>query len=231
MDKHAVRKFYNDYVPRQRSVGINIRHLTILKKLKKAGLHRSASVLEVGCGIGTLTSLLAKVVTKGTIVATDISDESVAIAKADLKAFRNIEFVAADVSDLEDHRQYDLIVMADVIEHIPLEMHGPMFRKLSAMMHKDSVVAINIPFPPFNKWAMENTPEKMQIIDQAVHTNELLSAVYPAGLHLNHLETYSLWNLPLDYQWIILHKNERVESFAPKSKVQVMKTRLRMRYL
>lgn len=230
MDNDDVKKFYNDYVPHQKSVGVNIRHLTIIKKLKRAGLKDDSSVLEIGCGIGTLTSLLAKAVTKGKIVATDISDESIEHAKAELKDHSNIELLTADVVEFQDARKFDLIVMPDVIEHVPVDHHPGIFLKLSAMMYDHSVLAINIPFPPFNAWAMEHTPDQMQIIDQALHTNDLLNAAYPAGLHLSQLETYSLWNLPYDYQWIIFHKNERAKHFKRLSKLQVAKKIMKIKY-
>ncbi len=229
MDKADVRKFYNEYVPRQRSVGVNIRHLSILKRLKKAGLTDSSTVLEIGCGIGTLTSLLARVVRNGKIVATDISDESIAHARKELK-HTNIEFITADIIDHSLTRKFDLIVLADVLEHVPIEYHPAIFKNLSSMMLADSVLAINIPFPLFNAWAIENTPEKMQIIDQALHTDDLLSAAYPAGLHLAQLESYSLWTSPCDYQWIIFHKNERAQHFTALPRLQVIKKRLKFKF-
>lgn len=229
MDGSDVRKFYNEYVPRQRSVGVNIRHLSILERLKRAGLKDTSNVLEIGCGIGTLTSLLARVVTRGSILATDISDESIDLARKEVEQ-DNIEFRTMDIVDHRDARKYDMIVMADVLEHVPVEFHPSIFNNLSSMMLPHSVLAINIPFPLFNAWAMQHTPEKMQIIDQALHTTELLNAAYPAGLHLAQLESYSLWNSPCDYQWIILHKNERITGFTALSKLQVIRKMLKLKF-
>lgn len=80
-----IKKFYNRYVTEQKKTGVNIRHRYIHKQVKKAGLNKYSNVLEIGCGIGTYTSLLCNVVTQGKIVAVDISDESIQVAKQNLK--------------------------------------------------------------------------------------------------------------------------------------------------
>src|SRR5687767_3324590 len=61
----------------QNKAGVNIRHLTILKNLKREGLGRNSKVLEIGCGIGTLTKLIAKNLGNGKIVGVDISPETI----------------------------------------------------------------------------------------------------------------------------------------------------------
>lgn len=38
-------------------------------------------MLEIGCGVGTLTELLSQYITRGSMVAVDISTESVEIAR------------------------------------------------------------------------------------------------------------------------------------------------------
>ena len=56
--KENVKKYYDDYVSRQRKYGITPRHLFILKRLKKFGLKSNSKVLEIGSGIGTLSLLI-----------------------------------------------------------------------------------------------------------------------------------------------------------------------------
>lgn len=226
---NEVKEFYDDYVPHQRSVGINIRHHSIINRLKRAGLNASSNVLEIGCGIGTLTTLLAKVVTSGKIVSYDISDESVKFARKLLAGHKNIEFIVADIVDHQDARKFDVIVLADVLEHVPVETHARVFQKLTSMMNAGSTLAINIPFPHYLAWVTQHMPGELQVIDQVLHTDALLTAAYPAGLYLHRLETYSLWMRPADYQWIEFRRNEGMQQYTKKSKLEVMKRSIGVR--
>ena len=76
-----VRGWYNNFSKNQTETGVNIRHYKIMNELIKSGLRKDSVVLEVGCGVGTLTVLLNKFLSKGKLVATDISDESIEKAK------------------------------------------------------------------------------------------------------------------------------------------------------
>jgi len=60
IDSKQVAEFYDQYSSQQGKIGVNIRHRSILKRLVKLGLSKNSSILEIGCGIGTLTSLLVK---------------------------------------------------------------------------------------------------------------------------------------------------------------------------
>ena len=86
-----VSEFYDQYSKQQLNTGVHIRHYTILTRLKKAGLKPNHRVLEVGCGIGTLTGLLGSYLKDGKLTAVDISPESIEIAKKRTKKKKNAE--------------------------------------------------------------------------------------------------------------------------------------------
>ena len=58
--KEQVKEYYDTFKEHQKKLGINIRHRTILKNLKNAGLKPNSNVLEIGCGIGTVSHLILK---------------------------------------------------------------------------------------------------------------------------------------------------------------------------
>ncbi len=94
--KEEVEKFYNTFKEHQNKLGVNIRHRTIFKNLKKQGLKTDSQVLEIGCGIGTVSSLILKYIIKGKFVGVDISAESILLAKkinALTEAVANYELV------------------------------------------------------------------------------------------------------------------------------------------
>lgn len=213
----GVSDFYDEYTEQQFRKGIHIRHRTILQNLKKAGLKSTSKVLEIGCGIGTVTHLIAKATPNGKVLAVDISPKSIDMARHFNQRFNHVEFAVTDMTDFSRPEKFDFVVLPDVIEHIPLEQHPHLFQVIAQHLHEGSTVAINIPHPVYQEWVKENRPELMQIIDQAISTDQLLVDTYKSGLYLSSLESYSLFMEEPDYQWILL-KPKRKTDFTSKSK-------------
>jgi trans-aconitate 2-methyltransferase len=81
MTENNVAAFYDDYVELQDDSGINDRVYGLYKKMLGQGLQSHSHVLELGCGIGTLTYLIAQKVKKGTIESVDISPKSIGFTR------------------------------------------------------------------------------------------------------------------------------------------------------
>ncbi len=76
-----LKAFYDEYVGRQLAVGVNERHHAILRWLRRFGLCRGDRVLEIGCGVGTLTGLIASAIgPEGFLLAVDLSPKSIEAA-------------------------------------------------------------------------------------------------------------------------------------------------------
>ena len=116
--KENVKKYYDDYVSRQRKYGITPRHRFILKRLKKFGLKSTSKVLEIGSGIGTLSILIVNEVKNGYFLGCDISEVSIKVCNAELKRSYT-DFLVTDMSDFKSEIKFDFIVLPDVLEHIP----------------------------------------------------------------------------------------------------------------
>ena len=98
---------------------MNERHRRIMDWLTKAGLGATSRVLEIGCGVGTQTELIAGVVTGGHVMANDISPKSVESARQRTAHLRNVDFLVGDIVELRVDGSFDFIVLPDVLEHIP----------------------------------------------------------------------------------------------------------------
>ena len=199
-----ISDYYDNYKFKQINEGINIRHRTIFRNLKKHGLKPHHNVLEIGCGIGTVTKLIAKHATKGKILGLDISRESINYANKIFKNKKNISFISADFTDVELNQQFDFIVLPDVLEHIPIEKHNTLFKNLMKHSHTNTIIFINIPSSHYQIYIQDNKPELNQIIDQTIEANELISNAYDAGFVLIKFYTYSLYFKEGDYQYIVL---------------------------
>jgi len=200
--------------------------------LSSAGLTRRSRVLEIGCGIGTLTGLLAKFLRKGEVLAVDISPRSVEIARKRLTHAHNVMFMVSDMTDFDHPGIFDFIVLPDVLEHIPESQHGSLFRTLSDHMHDNSLILIHIPHPRAIDYLRKNSPDQLQIIDQAVEADSLLGDAAASGLVLVNYISYALFARENDYAVITLRKKNGITlSPIPKRSVIARKLIARARFL
>jgi len=215
--KEEVKQFYDDFVGHQLEVSFNERHLLLFRELKQLGLSAHSIVLELGCGIGVMTSLIARQVNQGSIEAVDISPGSVAEAKKHLKQQHNVRFVVADLKHYESSMtDFDIITLLDVLEHIPEEDHADLFTKISKLMHMQSVFFISIPTPDSIVYEKSHSPGNVQIIDQELSADLLISRAYQAGLELDFFKTIGIWAAN-DYHLLAFRKkieytNDRISS-------------------
>jgi trans-aconitate 2-methyltransferase len=201
----SIRDYYDDFATRQLRVGVNERHRSIHRSLRRFGLQRGSRVLEIGCGIGTVTGLIARTVgDAGSVVAVDLSEKSVDVARRRLERHANVELIAGDVVEVALDRRFDVVVMPDVLEHIPIEDHARLFGRVRGWLEDAGFVFVHIPNPFFLEWCHAHRPELLQVLDQPIHTAQLLERAEPNGFYLHHLETYSIWVPEHDYQLIIL---------------------------
>lgn len=216
--KEQVESFYNTYKEKQKKIGVNIRHRTILKNLKGVGLKPDSKVLEIGCGIGTVSGLIIKSIPRGKFTGVDISSESIEMAKK-LYPGKNAEFLVNDMSNFSHPTRFDFVVLPDVLEHIPVEQHNNLFKVIANVTTHDAVILINIPEPNCLNWIRKNHPDKLQIIDQSLSMQDLLNNSYPHGFKLFSMNSYSLQYQQPDYTSVILKKNMIYDNYQRKSKL------------
>ncbi len=212
--RNEIAGFYDKYATQQTEIGVNIRHRTIMKRLKGLGLNNQSNVLEIGCGIGTLTGLLAA--KAGKLLAVDISPESIERAKQRLGKFTNLTLMVSDMSDFTTTQKFDFVVLPDVLEHIPVEQHAGLFKTIAGVLKEEGRVCIHIPDPYYLEWVRANRPELLQIIDQSLYADLLIPSIYSTGLVLQKLERYALSMDAEDYEWIELVKRPAKKEYKKK---------------
>ncbi|MEB2774481.1 class I SAM-dependent methyltransferase [Algoriphagus sp. D3-2-R+10] len=229
-DKDKVISFYDQFAEKQAKTGINSRHLSILDKVKAAGLNANNSILEIGCGIGTVSHLLANQVKQGEVLAVDISPESISKAKTLWKKQTNLTFEVSDMSDFDKPKKtFDFFVFPDVLEHIPVDQHHRLFRNIHKHAHQNSVIFIHIPAPRYLQWMIENEPEKLQVIDQPLDSGDLIKSITSNGFYLEKMETYPLFFEEKDYQYFVFRAIKPLLKSTPRSKWDILKERISIR--
>lgn len=103
--------------------------------------HLGGSVLEVACGRGTYTRLLAKSAQR--VVAVDIDESFVAEARAGTSSLGNVEIRCADVTAENYEEEFDTIVMLDILEHISDDR--ALLRKLARALRPSGRIVAKVP--------------------------------------------------------------------------------------
>lgn len=202
-----VAQFYDDFSVKQIRTGNNLRHYILAKILKNYGIKKSESILEIGCGIGVFTKLIAKVSKSASIMGVDISKKNIELAQQYLKGDR-FKFNQYDFSEIVDlNRSFDFIVLADVIEHIPIDKYATLFSNIKKCCNNNTKIFINIPHPHLIDYLKTNNPNALQIIDQAVYQKFLLHHFIDNQFEIVECKEYSIFNQQNDYIFYMLVYN------------------------
>jgi ubiquinone/menaquinone biosynthesis C-methylase UbiE len=80
------------------------------------------TLLDIGCGPGTITADLAALVAPGRVTALEQSDEALSLARAEIarRGIDNVDFMVGDVHDLLDtpDDMYDVVHAHQVLQHV-----------------------------------------------------------------------------------------------------------------
>ena len=210
-------EFYDAYVPQQQTSGINDRIFGLYKRLLKAGLNKDSHVLELGCGIGAMTWLLARTVKKGVVEAVDISQESINFARRRI-AQPNVEFTAQDILNyVPKNRKFDFITLFDLIEHVPVDSHPALFKNIASWADEETIILINIPNPEYIAYDIKTQSPFLQVIDQPIPLKQILDTLTASGLNLFFFESYSVW-VEWDYQFFVIRKTKEFREITLSSK-------------
>lgn len=101
--------------PQSASPGRALTEAFLQYQLAKMLPARSIRILEIGCGSGSLTKLLAKFGYSGNYVGVDVADR---FDRAEQPEFQRA-FVLADARFFEPNAKFDLIISVSALEHIP----------------------------------------------------------------------------------------------------------------
>ncbi|MFZ5981877.1 MAG: class I SAM-dependent methyltransferase [Candidatus Zixiibacteriota bacterium] len=119
--------WHDDYMSYTSNAAMEKQFGSIIALVEKylVGVH----VLEIACGTGNWTRVLAKRAAR--VTATDVSPEAVAIAGKKNSDIDNITFEIVDAYRLETLTgQYDIVFAADFFSHIPLSMMALFIQKV-----------------------------------------------------------------------------------------------------
>ncbi len=156
------------------------------------------AVLEIGCGIGLVVERIAGTARNGSIWACDISERCIQHARERVKA-SYVHFRSVDVLRSFDElrtwisKSIQLVIMVDVIEHFPLEVHSSFLRNLRGIMAKDATLILTYPSPQYQLYLREKEPDELQIIDEVVELSHIQKIASENGFELKHYSLEDVW--------------------------------------
>lgn len=119
------------------------RALPAVKKIQNKKRLRDKTVLDIGCGYGSLTSLLYE---KGAnVYATEIDEKKLTFAKKKLSDTPIKLFPVTDESLPFNNDMFDVVMLFDVIEHVTDP--GKMMREVKRVTKKHGLIYVE--FTPF----------------------------------------------------------------------------------
>ena len=189
------------------------RHVTA-KLMVEPGM----SVLEMGCGWGGFAMYLADVAQAGKVVAVNLSEEQVAIARkraADAGLSDKVEFQIKDYRDSDG--LYDRVASVGMLEHVGPSHYSSFFQTVKRTLKPDGVAfchtigcndGVNFPNPWLNKYIFPS--------GYLPSLSELTTAIENAGLQVMDAEIWRLHYVPTLREWrdrFMAHREEAAKIY------------------
>jgi trans-aconitate 2-methyltransferase len=194
------REFYDAFL-QSRMLGYRV---GVNPRIRKAGqrvlryVHRDSHVLELGCGIGIVTERVAKQAKRGRVLGCDLSERNIWYAQQTVRQ-ANVEFLVCDLlTEFATIRSrivkpVDVVVLVDVIEHLPASSHGELFQHLQSVAAPNAVVVLTYPSPFYQRFLREKRPSELQPIDEVIEPAVLVANAEAAGFFLVHYSLENVW--------------------------------------
>lgn len=188
-----IKKYYDAFsrdVLLKDFYSINLRQQGI-KRLCDRFITKGSNILEVGCGVGIISKYLTKKASR--LVAVDISERNIAIAKkyatSPISEFKVLDIVE-EAHELSPYGKFDIILLPDVIEHIPKEKHRNLFATIENLLASEGKVLITFPSPGYQEYIRKHHPDKLQIIDETIWLSDILEVSSFEPLYYNHIDIW-----------------------------------------
>jgi 2-polyprenyl-3-methyl-5-hydroxy-6-metoxy-1,4-benzoquinol methylase len=170
---------------------LNLRQQEI-KRLCREFVPHGARVLEIGCGVGIISKYLQTL--RCSVVGVDLSPKNIEIARAYAGSSR-CEFKVIEVmeqaSELEACGVFDVVLLPDVIEHIPKDRHGDLFATIERQLSTAGRVILTFPSPEYQDYLKTNDPGALQVVDETVELEEILRST---TLSLLYFSSRDVWH-------------------------------------
>ncbi len=174
LEPRTVQSYYDAFAQRLlRDYLIpNRRIIAQMDFLRDAIPQSAARVLVAGSGTGQTASYIARrLARRATVLGIDISPVSNAIANR-LFGTRRLSFQSQDLRTGSIEGRWEVIVLPDVYEHVPIGDRPAVHSRLDAWLADKGRLILTLPSPAYQRF-LRQQGEGLQIIDEIVTLNDL----------------------------------------------------------
>jgi trans-aconitate 2-methyltransferase len=224
-NKEDVREFYNEFMSK-RMVSYRLNgnpRIESAANFFESHIRENDTVVDIGCGIGIASEVLAKKARSGTVIGIDISDKNIWYANKTVR-LPNVEFHALDIIHHSDSlrellkgKAVDVFTLGDVLEHISDDERALLFRSMAGLGSPAVKVLITIPSEFYQRYLMAEQPDELQIIDNIITPSLLEQEGRREGFALTYFRVIAMWK-PAQYVHCVL---EREIDLVKKMKTSV----------
>jgi 2-polyprenyl-3-methyl-5-hydroxy-6-metoxy-1,4-benzoquinol methylase len=212
LSKERIISYYDDHVKNKLNdyINFNPRIEYAWKTIIKYAPKNPTRILEVGCGMGSISERMHVYWPNALITGIDISTQSIQLADK-LFADDKLNFKESILTPDTFYEEFDLIVFMDVYEHIAVEDRNDVHAALLKILRNKGRVVLSVPTPHNLKWSLINKPETMQPVDEHISFDVISKLAHATQTEVILYEVKNVWNVG-DYAHIVLEKNDDFEA-------------------
>ena len=113
--------------------------------LKKINSDYNSQIVDIGCGDGRLTRELSIAYNNSSITGIDYSKHAIALAKAMNSDIKNIKFRALDITKKHTLGLFDIALLIEVFEHIPVENTYSFMTGVRNLLREGGILYLTVP--------------------------------------------------------------------------------------
>ncbi|MBI2354870.1 MAG: class I SAM-dependent methyltransferase [Deltaproteobacteria bacterium] len=118
---------------------------TIEFLLQRIDAGQGTRIVDIGCGDGRFSRELALAFQSSAVVGIDYSRRAIALALAMNTEIANLSFESVDITAKHPFGTFDVAVLMEVIEHIPIEDAVSFIRSVRALIKDGGVLYLTVP--------------------------------------------------------------------------------------
>ncbi len=201
----------------------------ILRKILSWVSQKDKRILNVGCKIGWLAGEIKRIFPLSYILGLDISPKRVAMAKR-LFPCKGLDFLVGDITDESILLDIDFIVLSDVYEHIPKDLHKKTHFILKRLLRKGAVFILASQVINYQRFFLQPTLRRFQILEEEIGENQIEILMEDLGAQVLEY-SYVDFRGPKDYLFLALADRFRVKKKESKSIILEKEKNIRKRII
>jgi trans-aconitate 2-methyltransferase len=224
-----VRSYYNDLL-KNRMLAYRLYgndRIELAARFFLDNIAEDSIIVDIGCGIGIATEIMAKKASRGRVIGLDISDQNIWYANQTITSL-NTSFHCLDVvRNGGEIRKIagapvDIFTLCDVMEHIPEIDRPKLLQTLAEIGASNAKILLTIPSEFYQEWLRIENPGELQIIDNILNAKIVDSEAREAGFVLTYFRLVDVWN-KVQYAHCTLQRAESLNR-SVRQQVTIPKT-------